>query len=215
MSDRASSIDLSEVGSGLSEPVFDSQCCFRALLRAMARPGVVSPSDVPVDSGGVLPAGVAAAALSLFDSDTPVWLSNSFRQTAITSFLQFHTGCTITENSRLARFALVSTPDELPELSQFDWGSDETPDQSATVIMRAAVTRTSQASSIWSLSGPGIDGQVVLSAAWLSERLVRDWTRMNHAFPRGLDLIVSTPEGYFGLPRSVRVQSGGAACTSR
>ncbi len=63
------------LGGGFSDPVFQSQAAFRAIMDAMARPGSVQPLD---DANLVPPAslsrGVALVTLTVCDHDTPVWL---------------------------------------------------------------------------------------------------------------------------------------------
>ncbi len=93
--------------SGFADPVHDSQSTFRAIMRAMARPGtieVVSPDFAPPPS---LSPAAAAACLALADFETPALaLASLAADAAISDYLRFHTGAPASTQQGAA-FALV------------------------------------------------------------------------------------------------------------
>lgn len=196
--------ELQDVRPGFDDPVAGSQSMFRLALQALSRPGRVL--DVPTQ-GGLPVFGQAAAAqllLALLDSDCSLWLSPSLRQSDAPSWLRFHTGCRVVHELALANFVWLAESDERPALAEMRSGSDEYPDQSATCVMELSQLDVG-ANSHWQLSGPGIEGTQSLSARGLPADFHEQW-RLNHAaFPRGVDLFLTTSHQLVGLPRSTRL----------
>ena len=91
------------IHAAFSSPVHDTQQCFRAALGALAEPGhICYIPALPCTAPSGLPAGLYALCLTLFDTDTPVWLSPRFRHPAIQTNLAFHTGCPFTDDRATA-----------------------------------------------------------------------------------------------------------------
>ena len=68
-----SEMDLQKPTLGFEDPVLGPQQTFRAILEAMAKPGML----VKINSGLYFPEGLnaasAAVCLTLFDNETPLW----------------------------------------------------------------------------------------------------------------------------------------------
>jgi alpha-D-ribose 1-methylphosphonate 5-triphosphate synthase subunit PhnH len=193
-------IDTTELKPGLADPVHDSQRIFRALLRALAHPG----SRVALGQGieGPLPLdpATAAAALTLADYDTPVWIDWIADTPQLRSYLKFHCGCPIVERSQEAAFAVVSDPENMPRLALFAQGIDQYPDRSATLLLQ--VPDLEQGPGV-TLSGPGIREAVRIAPAGLPDWFWNDW-RLNAAqYPLGVDIFLTCGEAVIGLPRSI------------
>ena len=92
---------------GFKDPVHEAQQTFRALLDALARPGMAQTTAAVTPPAG-LTSGCAAACLTLLDLETVVWLQPEISAPA-KSWLLFHTGCRFTEQPQSADFALIST----------------------------------------------------------------------------------------------------------
>lgn len=197
--------DLQHVVPGFDDPVAGSQAVFRQALQALSLPGRV----VTLPMRGRLPAGGQAAAaalwLALLDSDCTLWLSASLRDSDAPAWLRFHTGCRIVDELSQARFVWLAAGDAWPLLSEMAAGSDEYPDQSATCVMELRRLQA-DADGPWQLSGPGILGTQGLHAQGLPDDFAAQWQANHAAFPRGVDVFLTTATELVGLPRSTRLQ---------
>lgn len=186
---------------GFADPVHDAQAAFRTLMDALARPGRIGRLASGLAPPAPLTPELAAVALTLTDSDTPVWIDAALAANpAVAAFLRFHTGAPIVADPGAAAFALIAEPDACPPFAAFAQGTPDYPDGSATLVL--ALDRLSEDGPAF--EGPGIRGCVRLDAA----PLPADWPRRlaaNHAtFPLGLDLVLTAPGVVAGLPRSSR-----------
>jgi alpha-D-ribose 1-methylphosphonate 5-triphosphate synthase subunit PhnH len=191
------------ISAAFTDPVLQAQSTFRAILDALARPGTVQPLGEAVDAPAPLSAGAAAAALTLCDHDTPVWLDGGLRANDdVEQWLRFHCGCPLVENPRDAAFALVRDIENLPPFEAFNLGTAEYPDRSTTIVLQV---ESLTGGTELTLQGPGICGRTSFCAepspADLAERL----TANRALFPRGVDLLLVTASAVAGLPRSVRI----------
>lgn len=196
--------DPGGLGPGLADPVLDSQAVFRGLLAAMAYPGrpVVLTRLPPAPPPPLHPAA-AAVALTLFDLDTPVFLDAAAGTAAVTAFLRFHAGCPIATEPGAARFALIAVAAALPPLDCFAPGEDRYPDRSATVIVQTGGLAGGPPRR---LSGPGIDGAIVVAPAGLPPAFWPGWAANAALYPRGIDVILTAGETILGLPRTARAE---------
>jgi alpha-D-ribose 1-methylphosphonate 5-triphosphate synthase subunit PhnH len=190
--------------SGFAHPVFDAQASFRAVMDALANPGRIETISVRLDAPARLAPALAAAALTLIDQDTPVFLDRSFaHDREIAASLSFLTGCRFVEDPSRAAFALIGDPGEAPDLAAFAQGTLEYPDRSTTLLLQV---ETLESDGPFSLTGPGILGARTLGA----EKLPRDFgeqLRANRArFPQGVDLLLCCGDRIAGLPRSTRIE---------
>lgn len=188
---------------GFARPVFDAQAVFRAVLDALARPGL--PRDLGGDLAPPSPLApeLAAVALALADPDAPLWLDAALASSpAVAGYLRFHTGARIVSDPAEAAFALVSDPSGHLPSNEFPVGTDEYPDRSATLVVAVASLTGGPAPT---LSGPGIRGTVDVAAGPLPAGLVEVLRANAATFPRGLDVLLVSAGRVVGIPRSSRL----------
>lgn len=188
---------------GFADPVAEAQAVFRAVLDALARPGLPQVLGVDLAPPAPLTPELAALALALADADAPLWLDPSLAAApAVAAYLRFHTGARVVADPAEAAFALVADPRRMPPFAAFAQGSEAYPDRSTTLVV--AVGRWDAAAPLV-LAGPGVRGEVRLTAAPLPEGLVAGLAANRALFPRGLDLILVGLGRVVGLPRSTGV----------
>jgi alpha-D-ribose 1-methylphosphonate 5-triphosphate synthase subunit PhnH len=188
--------------AGFADAVQQSQVAFRALLDAMSRPGRIAAIPGGIGhSAGMAPA-LAAAALTLCDLDTPVWLGPGFDNDTVRGWLRFHTGAPLAADAAAADFALIDAAAGLPALDRFSLGTDMAPERGATLLIQAA-SLTGDAAMTW--RGPGIRDAVAMSLCGLPMDFWRVRAALSAEFPRGLDIYVCAGDGVIGLPRSTAI----------
>jgi len=197
-------IDLSKVRPGFPDPVHNSQSVFRAIMEAVARPGMqVTLSPAPTSPAPLCPAA-GAVALTLLDFETPVWLSPAIREGEARDWLRFHCGCPLVDETEASAFAFISRADEAPPLSAFNPGDAKYPDRSTTVILQVF---SLDGGSPVRLAGPGIKGERVIAPRGLPADVWDQVAENGAAFQFGVDILLVAEEGLIGLPRTVRIQS--------
>lgn len=193
-------IDTTNLKPGLKDPVHDSQRIFRGLLEAMAHPGRPVALEAGIEGPVPLDPATAAAALTLADYDTPVWIDWIADTPQVRSYLKFHCGSPVVERCQEAAFAVVSDPKNMPRLALFAQGIDQYPDRSATLLLQ--VPDLAQGPKV-TLSGPGIRATAQVAPAGLPDWFWNDW-RLNAAqYPLGVDIFLTCGEAVIGLPRSI------------
>lgn len=188
---------------GLADPVHDSQRFFRGLLAALAHPGrAVDLTDAPEGPVPLDPA-TAAAALTLLDGDTPLWIDWIADTPPLRAYLKFHCGCPLVAHSQTAAFGLVTDPANMPRLALFAQGVDQYPDRAATLLLQVPALA---GGPVVTLSGPGIRDTTEIAPDGLPDWFWNDW-RLNAAqFPLGVDVFFTCGTTVIGLPRSVRAE---------
>lgn len=184
---------------GFADPVGGAQACFRAVLHAMSRPGELVEAGLDLAPPAPLCPAAGAVLLTVLDVETPVWLDEA--AAAAREWIAFHCGAPTAASAACARFAVTVG---LPALHQFDMGSDEAPEASATVIVQVCALG---AGSALRLEGPGIQGAAVLRAKGLPDHFAEQWHANRALFPRGIDLILCAGTTLAALPRSVSVET--------
>ncbi|GAU83042.1 phosphonate C-P lyase system protein PhnH [Bosea sp. BIWAKO-01] len=191
------------IGAGFSEPVFQSQAAFRALLAALSEPGLVQD----VETGFAAPAGlepaIATALLTLADYETPIWLPADLRAGPAGAWLRFHCGATLVENPAEAAFAVLNGTDTAPALSAFSPGTDQFPDRSTSVIVQCTSLAGGDAVT---LTGPGIADSREIAPNGLRPGFWAEVAANAARYPLGIDLILSHGEAIIGLPRSTQIR---------
>jgi alpha-D-ribose 1-methylphosphonate 5-triphosphate synthase subunit PhnH len=187
---------------GFKDPVHDAQQTFRALLDALARPGI-SQATTPVSAPEGLTTGCAAACLTLLDLETTVWLQPGMPEAA-KSWLLFHTGCRFTSQPQSADFAVISDLETMPRLDSFNWGTAEYPEASTSLLMQLP---SLQGRHSIPLEGPGILDAITIQTP-LSQDFWQQWQEMTDDYPLGLDAWCFADSQVLGLPRTARVASG-------
>lgn len=203
--------EIGPIGAGFADPVQHSQAIFRCVLDAMARPGVSREIPVMPYAPAPLNAASTAVALTLLDDSTTVWLDAAANTDAVRDFLAFHCGCPIVAQSNEAAFALVAGP--MPSLDSFDSGSDEFPENSATVIVQVAAL---ESGSDVCFAGPGIKNFAFMGDPGMADGFWREWSDMGALYPRGVDLILTARSKLACMPRTVqRIEPGRAPVSER
>jgi alpha-D-ribose 1-methylphosphonate 5-triphosphate synthase subunit PhnH len=192
------------LAAGFAEPVSEAQSCFRAVMAALSRSGLVKPFETEVRPPAPLTPELAAIALSLADPDAPLWLDRLLSASSdVRDFLRFHTGARIVERPDDAAFALVVDPALMPDLSEFAQGTDAYPDRSTTIVL---ATETLAEGGPLILKGPGLNGEARLSIAPLPPAFVAQLAENRAGFPRGVDLLFVADARIAALPRSTIVE---------
>jgi alpha-D-ribose 1-methylphosphonate 5-triphosphate synthase subunit PhnH len=191
--------------SGFAHQVFDAQASFRAIMDAMANPGRITSLPVTPDAPTSLAPALAAAALTLIDQDTPVFLDRRFAgDREVAACLCFHSGCRFVDDPAWAAFALIGDPENAPDLGSFAQGTLEYPDRSTTLLLQ--VERLDGEGTL-RLSGPGIAGTRNLGAETLPATFREQLAANRDRFPQGVDLLLCCGDRLAGLPRSTRVEA--------
>jgi len=190
------------IAGDFADRALGAQATFRCLLEAIAHPGriVMAPDGLPAPPAPLL-APAYAAALTLLDFETPLWVEPSLATSAVIDSLRLQCGCPIAQQAK-ARFALLAGPG-VP-LAAFDQGAPEYPDRSATLIWQVETLEVGRGVL---LTGPGIRTGARLHVGGLPEDF---WAQcgMNHRqFPLGVDVMFVTENQFAALPRSIGVQA--------
>lgn len=194
---------ISDLAPGFSRPSLDSQQVFRLLLDAMARPGSVVDLSFAPEGSGLGGRALGAVALTLFDFETPLWLSPSLAGTAFETWVRFHCSAPIVLEPEACSFALALGLDELPELARLPLGDPRYPDRSATVVL--ALPALTGGTPVC-LEGPGIDGQRQLALEGLTPAFWDALAANRAQFQLGLDFIFCAGDELVSLPRTTRVR---------
>jgi len=189
--------------AGFDDPVQHGQQVFRALLKAMSEPGTLIDLDLNLTTPGQLNNSTWQTLLSLLDADTRLWLSPGLsNDESITSNLRFHCQSPIIDDSKTAAFA-VALADELPALTELDWGSAEYPDRSTTLIVQVPALSDEPH---WALTGPGIESQKTARIAGLNDTFRQALINSRKRFPLGVDCIFCCGSKLLALPRSTQIR---------
>lgn len=188
---------------GFDDPVMCSQRIFRMLLAATSSPGKVINSGIPLPAPAPLLATSAAICLTLLDRETPLWLDGKADQPPVREYLRFHCGCRLTPRAKEAQFALIAAAQCIPSLEQFELGTEEEPERSATLIIQVeALDSTGELT----LTGPGIEAARRLHIAPLPPAFLQQMVLNQSLFPRGLDFVFASPSQIAAIPRSSKIE---------
>ncbi|MBN2232285.1 MAG: phosphonate C-P lyase system protein PhnH [Deltaproteobacteria bacterium] len=190
---------------GFADPVHDCQAVFRAVLQAMSRPG----SIIDVPAGGIIPPAawlspaLVAAALTLFDHDTPIWITagshNDEAAAHLGTYLRFHCGCPLSEDPGSAAFAIISAPRAEDFPLPANPGRDLDPWHATTVMLQVPELRGGPPRIV---AGPGIAATHTVRAAGLPESFWEEIAANRDRFPAGFDFLLFSGTEVLGLPRS-------------
>ncbi|MFB2551829.1 phosphonate C-P lyase system protein PhnH [Ensifer soli] len=188
------------LSGAFSDPVFQSQAVFRALMDAMARPGTIVTLPARAEPPTPLGPAAGAVALTLCDGDTPVYLAPPLLASALPGWLAFHTGAPVTRVKAEAHFAFTG-PEALC-LSAFSAGTQDYPDRSTTLVVELLALAGGRRLT---LRGPGIEATTEIAPAGLPEIFPDLWAENRALFPRGVDLILAAGSEILCLPRTTRL----------
>lgn len=177
------------------DSVLNAQTSFRAALKAMSEPGIVTQLDF-ADALEQMHPATFSLALTLFDDETKVWLSPAMDTPAIRANLAFHCACPVVDESQQADLAIIAA-DDADCLNQLRTGTDRDPELSCTVIIQLD---SLQGGRSVVLKGPGIESEREIApplndAFWAAREQVNE-------FPRGLDFFMTSQRQLMALPRS-------------
>ena len=188
------------------DPVHDAQQTFRALLDALARPGMCQTTTSVTAPDG-LTMSCAAACLTLLDLETSVWLQPGIPEAA-KSWLLFHTGCRFTNQPQTADFAVIGDIETMPRLDSFGWGTVEYPEASTSLLLQLP---SLQGPHSVTLEGPGILETITFQTS-LGQEFWQQWQEMTDEYPLGLDVWLFAENQVLGLPRTARIVIGQGNC---
>jgi alpha-D-ribose 1-methylphosphonate 5-triphosphate synthase subunit PhnH len=183
---------------GFADPGLGAQACFRAVLDAMARPGRIHAAGDGLTPPAPLDPATAAVLLTLVDGESPLWLDAAFAPAR--DWIAFHCGAVAIPAIGQAAFVLAGVA---PPFAQLDPGTDEAPEQSATLILQARGLGVGRALR---LAGPGLAAPTLLAVDGLPEDFVAAWAANHAAFPRGIDIILCAGSRLAALPRSLSIE---------
>jgi alpha-D-ribose 1-methylphosphonate 5-triphosphate synthase subunit PhnH len=187
-------------------PVLASQAAFRAMMDVFARPGTVKPLTPAAAAPPPLSATAAAVALTVLDYETPVWLDAPLAQSAqVADWIRLRAGARVTSDPSEAAFAFIADPIHAPAFDGFSLGTPEYPDRSATLVLQVESFGTGQRLL---LAGPGIADVQSFSAQPLPPDFPARIAANRALFPRGVDVILVSPDAVAALPRSVASKRG-------
>jgi alpha-D-ribose 1-methylphosphonate 5-triphosphate synthase subunit PhnH len=192
---------MSTLLPGFANPVADAQACFRAVLKAMSRPGHVLVAGRGLQPPPPLDPATGAVLLTLADAELPVWLATAFAPAA--EWIVFHSGAPLRQAKDGACF--VVTP-ELPDLAALPCGTDDDPEESATVILQVDGLRSGRRLRF---TGPGLATPMEVAVKGLPAHFAAAWAANHALYPRGVDLILCAGSSIMALPRSLQVEEIG------
>jgi alpha-D-ribose 1-methylphosphonate 5-triphosphate synthase subunit PhnH len=171
-----------------------AQTCFRAVLRALSRPGEIV--NIAGDLPCVAPLSPATAAILLTLADATTAVSLEGEKTR--DWLVFHTG---------ARMAALHDADFVvarnrPQLGLLRNGTDDEPENGATLILDVEVFGGRPCR----LAGPGIEREIILPLP-LDEDFFTEWAAWNKNLPRGVDILLCAGRQVIGLPRGTKIEA--------
>lgn len=191
------------IAPSFSDPVFQSQAAFRALLAALSEPGTLQQVTREITPPEGLATATATALLTLADYETPVWLPKPLRDGPAGAWLRFHCGAALVENPAEAAFAVIDGAADEPKLAAFNLGTDQFPDRSTTLIVQVAGLEGGDALT---LAGPGILGSRSIAPQGLRAGFTDELRENGMLYPLGVDALLAHGAGLIGLPRSTQVE---------
>lgn len=197
----STTIDLAGITPGFSDPVFESQAVFRAILDALAHPGLITHLPAALDPPVPRFQAQAAIALTMLDFETPVFVDPALGGTSLRNWLRFHCGCPLSDTPGDAAFAFVGAA-TMPTLSQFNQGDPKYPDRSTTLVIGCDSLLGGE--ERW-IEGPGIATPLAVAAVGLPSDFWDQLRANRDAFPLGVDVILASETRIIGLPRTVRM----------
>ncbi|ACS85111.1 phosphonate C-P lyase system protein PhnH [Musicola paradisiaca] len=187
------------IQAGFADAHRDAQQVFRRLLKAMSEPGETVTLHHHVGWGALSPAATAVL-LTLVDHETPLWLEPRLAQDDVVTSLRFYTGVQLTSPAQ-AQFAVLGVNSQQP-LASFNPGDELSPERSTTLVLE--VDDLAGGLPLW-LTGPGL-AQARMIAPQLPVAVLDYWCSRPHAFPAGLDIILTCGASLLALPRTTQVE---------
>ncbi len=197
---------MQQISNGFSQPVQHAQQCFRQILKALSEPGT---KVTLAHHAGFAPLNAAASQilLSLGDPNTGIFLSPSLASAEFSDIssawqnLAFHNGIK-PSTAEQADFVVIERNSKLA-LSQFKAGNEQSPENSATVIVQS---NGFNCGPRLRLSGPGIPYSHELQLGELGENLLNYLLKPAHNFPLGLDFMFCHQDSLIAISRTTQLE---------
>lgn len=193
--------DLSRMKPGFSDPIMDAQAVFRKVLESISYPGRIIQLKADIEYPEPLNMSSAAVFLALADFSTPVW-TDSFGSSETSSWLKFHCCADIVSNPHESLFSVITDIESMPDLSSFNYGTDQKPELSTTLIIQVSGLGWKNGRKI---TGPGIQRPLSLNIDGLPEKFWVQRKLMENVFPKGLDIFFTCGDSLVALPRTTSV----------
>jgi alpha-D-ribose 1-methylphosphonate 5-triphosphate synthase subunit PhnH len=198
----AATLDFSTLLPGFSDPVVQSQTCFRLIMNSTACPGTLAHfSTAPIPPQGLNKAA-GACLLTLIDPETRLWLDPSLTTGDVPLWLRFHTGAPVTDVRDEAAFALALPQDGNLGVSSFNQGDAKYPDRATTIVI---MLPSLQGGPQLTLRGPGIETQTLIAPQGLSSTFWEERNELVSHFQFGIDLMLCAGDQMISLPRTTRI----------
>lgn len=188
---------MNDLSPGLTSAL-DAQACFRTLLEAFSTPGRIVTLPVPLTPPPGLSPSCAAVLLTLTDAQTKVCLPEEHPGR---DWLVFHTGAPLTQMP-LADFCVAT---QRPPLSALRQGTDEAPEDGATLILD--LPDLENGTRRLKISGPGLKEPVTMALP-LDASFIAEWRAQTRMAPRGVDVLLCAGAKILALPRSLHIEEG-------
>lgn len=184
-----------------------SQADFRVLLDGMARPGKISRFESrQLQAPPELNQSSATVALALLNSEVTHHCAGF--TTKASHYIRLSTGSAAVAASE-ADFLFLAHGD-LPEtLAAAKTGLPTYPEFGATAVVQLSRLSAEPfpAATALHLKGPGVDGLATLFVAGLHQVMLGTLKELNHEFPLGVDMILTSEDGsVVSLPRSLHIE---------
>jgi alpha-D-ribose 1-methylphosphonate 5-triphosphate synthase subunit PhnH len=204
---------LAETGRGFADPVHATQRVFRGALGALSHPGRIQTLPDAALRGLQAPGSqlaLWALLLTLLDVETRLWLHPALGGHGATAWLRFHTGTSLAQDPADADFAaLPGRQAEASLWTRLAAGSDEAPQDGATLLVEVDGLHACDRPGALRLTGPGIEHQQWLCVPGLGADFWSARQVLQGDYPRGVDLLLCCGSQLAGLPRTTRVEWGG------
>jgi len=177
----------------------DAQQVFRAVLEALARPGI--PTALPENLLKTLNPAVVPV-LALADLSTGVCILEDIHN-RWSDLVSTATGAPLWP-AELARLVAAVRPVTEAEVRDLARGTAAAPGGAALVSL--AVSDVMGGPRRWRMSGPGIDGETTMSPVGLPPGFVTARNEAVAGFPAGIDVLLATRDGRIvGVPRTTAI----------
>ncbi|CAB1077425.1 hypothetical protein D1AOALGA4SA_5214 [Olavius algarvensis Delta 1 endosymbiont] len=177
-----------------------SQETFQAIFAAMEHPGQLVTIPHNPAAPDILNWASAATCLTLLARETPVWIDIDQQNSAV-SWLQNRCQSSVVTEPCMANFAIVTRPDNMPDLEYFRVGTYDYPEKATTVLIQVEDILPDIA---YSATGIGFDQRPQLELKGLSERFWHQWRRLSGRHPLGIDVFITCEDVLTALPKSAR-----------
>jgi len=197
-------VDLKHIHPGFKSVGEASQQIFRLTMQAFSRPGDLQIMEDYISSTPYSSSAAIQILLAMLDSETSLMISNGAMSKELNTYLRFHTACNLTQQMNAAQFAYFNAGENMPQLSEMVIGSDEYPDQGATILIEVAELTVGTSTGVM-ISGPGIKDPKRIDVSGVSPTFWQERQALQKEFPKGVDILFCRGLEFIGLPRSTKV----------